>query len=100
MGRHVEIKKIQETPSEHYYSVTSPDYPHIPVFYININPAEKKMRLYKGLGDKPECEFFVENCESDQLPYWIPSFLLYATIKKVRQAIAENQFGDYMSFQS
>ena len=101
MARYVEIKKIQETPSEYYYSVVSPDYNQVPVFYIGINPKEKKVGFYKdSIDGSPECEIFVENYESDELPAWIPGFLLYATIKKVRQVIAENQFGDYISFQS
>ena len=101
MARYVEIKKIQETSNEYYYSVMSPDYVHVPMFYVSINPAEKRMRLYRSLIDKHlECEFFVESYEADQLPPWIPSFLLYATIKKIGQAISENQFSYYISFQS
>jgi hypothetical protein len=101
MGQYVEIKKIREISGDYYYSVTSPDYPHVPMFYIGINPTEKRVRLYKDLINKQlECEILVEQYESDQLPVWIPGFLLYATLKKVRQAIEDDQFSDYISFQS
>ena len=101
MGRYVEIKKIEATPTEYYYSVMSPDYPHVPMFYIGINPIEKSIRLYKDLADKQlECEILIDQYEASQLPSWIPSFLAYATLKKVRQAIEDNQFSDYISFQS
>lgn len=101
MGRYVEIKKIEATPTEYYYSVVSPDYPHVPMFYIGINSAKKRVRLYKDFADKQlECEIFIERYEANQLPAWIPSFLVFATLKKVRQAIEDNQFGDNISFQS
>ena len=101
MGRYVEIKKIEATPTEYYYSVVSHDYPHVPIFYIGINPTEKRVRLYKDLVEKQlECEILIDQYEANQLPAWIPSFLVYATLKKVRQAIEGNQFSDYISFQS
>ncbi len=101
MGRYVEIKKIDATTTEYYYSVMSPDYPHVPMFYIGINPTETRVRLYKNLVNKQlECEILIDQYEASQLPSWIPSFLAYTTLKKVREAIEENQFSDYISFQS
>lgn len=101
MGRYLEIKKIQEISGDYYYSVVSPDCPHVPMFYVGINPTEKRIRLYKDLADKElECEILIDQYEASQLPAWIPSFLVYATLKKVRQAIEDNQFDDYISFQS
>jgi hypothetical protein len=101
MGRYVEIKKVKADNHIYYYSVHSPDFQHISRFYIAINSHDKSISFYQNApGQEPNFSVGEGGDTSHVHEDWIPSFLLYATLKKARQALASHSFDEYISFQS
>lgn len=100
MGRYIEIKKIKQQSNVYYYSVVSPDYSAIPMFFIGIDADKKVIHFYKDIEKKDEKDSIDITTSHYTLPLWLPHFLFYATVAKAKLALENNSYTEYISFQS
>jgi hypothetical protein len=102
MGRYIEIKKFKTTQNIHYYQVASPDFPQVNAFYIGLDPQHQSIYFFKNKEfDIPDHTIALNIQDKKIEPMdWLPIFLFYGTLVKARDALANNKFTEFISFQS
>lgn len=102
MGRYIEIKKIGTEKTIYYYRVVSPDFPTVNIFYIGLNPQEQSIYFFRNKKfDTPDYTVAL-NAQNEKIEAvdWLPNFLFYGTFVKAREALINNKFTEFISFQS
>ncbi|HZW60744.1 MAG TPA: hypothetical protein VFF04_00815 [Candidatus Babeliales bacterium] len=99
MGIYIQIKKINKKNEIYYYEVNTTQFDVKCPFYIGIDSLNKMLLIYKDLYFKELiCNIDLIN---PSIPVCsIPAPLIARIITKVKQALKDNAFTEYISYEA